>query len=945
MVDFAPHKNLFDYTVATPPSPATSGTSLVVEAGKGAQLPVTATDGSFYLTIGPPTGILNKGNAEIVLVTVRSTDTLTITRAQQGTTARSVAAGDRIVMSLTVSDIESLESTVNAATLLLDPPDVAAVYVGNTAIAPDPAFGATGEPWLQMQQGYSATDVNPDAIQFYGTLSDTTTPVKTFWLNGNGEPRSAPSTATRAAEVIYELAEAAGGPSTSAVWKVSTNETTVGSRTSIAEIFGTGHATKPGWFSSTKVLEGLLGVGAGGSYNSLTGVKFRGRRSSAGSPTTGTWLLNDVVIDSNGALWLCTVAGTPGTWKSTSATVTANTVRTVGTDAGADYVCDGTADNVQIQAAFDDAVAAGGGAVFIRAGTYSLSATVTLSTVTQGGVSIYGEGMGLTNIVCAASMTGDTPAFQFGNSTIGSDLTLTTDTVPGTNTITMSSGNAATLAVGDYLLIKSNKVADTESASKYVGEVKQITAIASTTVTLHDVLYDAYTTADSGRVCKINVLKNLTLSDMSITTLAPTSDLSTGFTDFRFIDGLRISRIEQHDAYHSMQIRSCRNFVINDCNIHHIADITPGANLRYGIWVAAASQDGIIANCTFRRTRHSVTFGTNSGTNGNGIQRNVTIVGCVSEESDTGHFDCHQPCDGVQFIGCTAIGGDAYAGASQAVIGYQSRGRNVSFVGCFATHIPGRGFMAFGPAADNTRFIGCTATDIEEKRGGGDGAGFYFDSAGSNKHIIANCMIQNCAGVGIRGEGGNDDVLLIGNVIDNCPNAVSNASIRFSNALRLSMIGNKVINNSLGRPFQMAGTSDNWHVQGNYFYNNATPAPTITGSNNWISDNVGLNPIGYYTNATATGSITVDRVNGDSQSFTLTGNCTPTVTSGVVVGDRLWLTIRQDGTGSRTWTWPSNVKKAGGALVITSTASAVDQVVLSWDGTYWRECSRSLNTS
>lgn len=38
------------------------------------------------------------------------------------------------------------------------------------------------------------------------------------------------------------------------------------------------------------------------------------RRSSPGAPTTGAWVLGDLVLDSIGVLWYCTVSGTPGTW-------------------------------------------------------------------------------------------------------------------------------------------------------------------------------------------------------------------------------------------------------------------------------------------------------------------------------------------------------------------------------------------------------------------------------------------------------------------------------------------------------------------------------------------------------------------------------------------------------------------------------------------------------
>jgi hypothetical protein len=39
-----------------------------------------------------------------------------------------------------------------------------------------------------------------------------------------------------------------------------------------------------------------------------------------GAPTSGTWSTGQSYVDGNGALWVCTVGGTPGTW----AQVTAN---------------------------------------------------------------------------------------------------------------------------------------------------------------------------------------------------------------------------------------------------------------------------------------------------------------------------------------------------------------------------------------------------------------------------------------------------------------------------------------------------------------------------------------------------------------------------------------------------------------------------------------------
>jgi prepilin-type N-terminal cleavage/methylation domain-containing protein len=78
--------------VATAPSPAATGTSLAVTAGQGSRLPTPPFEVTIFPTGSQPTA----ANAEIVLVTAISGDTLTITRAQEGTTARTIVVGDQI---------------------------------------------------------------------------------------------------------------------------------------------------------------------------------------------------------------------------------------------------------------------------------------------------------------------------------------------------------------------------------------------------------------------------------------------------------------------------------------------------------------------------------------------------------------------------------------------------------------------------------------------------------------------------------------------------------------------------------------------------------------------------------------------------------------------------------------------------------------------------------
>lgn len=79
-------------TVATAPSPASSGTSLAVTAGQGSRFGTPP----FNAIIFPAGSQPSSSNAEIVLVTAIANDTLTITRAQSGSSPRSIVVGDQI---------------------------------------------------------------------------------------------------------------------------------------------------------------------------------------------------------------------------------------------------------------------------------------------------------------------------------------------------------------------------------------------------------------------------------------------------------------------------------------------------------------------------------------------------------------------------------------------------------------------------------------------------------------------------------------------------------------------------------------------------------------------------------------------------------------------------------------------------------------------------------
>ena len=100
-------KNFTITTVATAPSPATSGTSLVVASGTGSLFAINEPAIVFPVNNQPLVA-----NAEIVMVTNVTTDTLTITREQESTSARTITAGDIIIQGITAKDWNDLITAV-----------------------------------------------------------------------------------------------------------------------------------------------------------------------------------------------------------------------------------------------------------------------------------------------------------------------------------------------------------------------------------------------------------------------------------------------------------------------------------------------------------------------------------------------------------------------------------------------------------------------------------------------------------------------------------------------------------------------------------------------------------------------------------------------------------------------------------------------------------------
>ena len=96
--------------------------------------------------------------------------------------------------------------------------------------------------------------------------------------------------------------------------------------------------------------------------------------------------------------------------------------------------------------------------------------------------------------------------------------------------------------------------------------------------------------------------------------------------------------------------------------------------------------------------------------------------------------------------------------------------------------------------------------------------------------------------------------------------------------------------------------------------------------------------------ANTAAAYTIVLSSGTLFDLTLTANCTYTFPSSPVAGLQFILMQKQDATGSRTVTWPSNVRWAGGTTpTLTATASRTDVFTFIYEGKYWLGFVGGLN--
>ncbi len=197
---FDNHKNFCYSTIVNPPSPANSGKTFTINSSDAANFPAPP----FNITVCPISAAPTIGNAEILRVTNVSGSTFIAVRIQEGTSARVIQSGDRVMASFTSTNLQAIEAVLGNF-----PPY--GIYIGTNATSGSQNNIAIGNnasaPTNQgLAIGYSAYSGGTNSIAI--GVSATNTRMQTIAL-GNFASASAAS-----ANAIGYNAQANGSSST-----------------------------------------------------------------------------------------------------------------------------------------------------------------------------------------------------------------------------------------------------------------------------------------------------------------------------------------------------------------------------------------------------------------------------------------------------------------------------------------------------------------------------------------------------------------------------------------------------------------------------------------------------------------------------------------------------------------------------------------------------------
>lgn len=481
---------------------------------------------------------------------------------------------------------------------------------------------------------------------------------------------------------------------------------------------------------------------------------------------------------------------------------------------------------------------------------------------------------------------------------VGAAYNLTTSTLSFGTTLTVSTGDSANFAAGDWVQVYSTAVFDEGWSGSVFGEIVQVDSVNTGTgvITLTTELAGGtYTTGATAQVRKVTFVENVMVTGGSFVGSQTVATLHTAVRcDFGInctVDGIRT----RYCNGNAINLRSCLFSTVKNVFVQDALGST-----GYGVNITDCCQDCTVVDSSFLRCRHAVT----STSSDKGQSRRLTYQNLRSWDSiNTGDaFDTHASSSDVMFVNCVSYGSSSNGFniecASAQVIGCASYGHASAGI-AFTTHT----------TVNTTKFLADGFRSIGGDRGISVGLGSpKANSLTTNAIRISNCMMTNLAS---GGTGQAINVSATGtqktvSSVDTGTETITSTAHGYANgdAIRFQSTGGAVPGGLV------AGTTY-------YVINAATNTYQVSATSGGSAEN--LTSIGSGTIetciATTTNNVTIDGCYGDGfntsgvvyvqdfvQNYTITGNIIATRTAGgsvlqargqygTIVGNQLSYTV------------------------------------------------------
>ncbi len=269
----------------------------------------------------------------------------------------------------------------------------------------------------------------------------------------------------------------------------------------------------------------------------------------------------------------------------------------------------------------------------------------------NGPVSIAGKGKGVTTIKHTG--TGAAAIVATGSITAGV-ATVAQNVGPGATSIVVAS--AAGIAAGDLIVLHDAFSYTSTDAGYKSGEMLRVKSVAGTTINLYGAVVGSwaaldgiYTTANTAKISKINPLRGVTVSDLS---LVGNPTLGTGAIRVDYCDKVALSNVdvEQFGGF-GLGINTSRDVTVTGYTARDLTDDVPNGLAGYAIYLRGACQNVTVTGGAISRVRHG--FTTMGDTYG--MPHNVTVSGMALSETTAAGIDTHAAGDGITFSGNTVM--------------------------------------------------------------------------------------------------------------------------------------------------------------------------------------------------------------------------------------------------------------------------------------------------